>query len=149
MYAQTAELKTNLEPQVIQGFNGLSSREVMNQLLSIGYQTILLKGALVDQFSDGISLWVEEDAKFLIDDYFYLEKLLTSQKPYEHGSFLNDGLLSFTATSDRTRVEIEFRYCPGLDIANLVTHHLTITENEYVWWWRNIAHQILNLVSST
>jgi hypothetical protein len=52
-----AELRVRLEAQMIQSFNGLNSREVMNHLLIAGYERIILYGAFVDQFSDGILLW--------------------------------------------------------------------------------------------
>jgi hypothetical protein len=147
MDAQMAELTIGLEPQAEQNFSGLSAREVMNQILQMGYQTILLKGAFLDSFSSGIFLFVEEDVQFLLDEYCYVETLFSAQAPYEHGIYLNDGLLSFSAIADQSKVAIEFRYCPGLDVANLVTHHLTVPEEQYRYWWRNIAHQIFNLLS--
>lgn len=147
MKSNSVVLKANVMPKMIQCFKNLNSRNVMNLLLSKGYQTIILDGAFVDTFSDGIFLFVEEDVQFLIDAYLHLEELLKKPVYYQHGISLNDGLLSFTASSNRTIAQIEFRYCPGLNVANLITHHLTVTEDEYTWWWRSIAHEILKAVS--
>lgn len=147
MNSKTAELTASITPQRVQSFHGLDSREIMNLLLSKGYYDTTLKGAFIEEFTRGIFLFVDEDAQLLMDEYFYLEKLLAIDEPYQHGSCLNSGLVTFTATSNRTMVRIEFRYCPQLNVANLVTNNLTVTEDEYVWWWRSIAQEILNIIS--
>lgn len=134
----------SLTSQTRQNFPSLDSDELMKKLLSMGYQTMSLEGALIDRISDGIFLWVEEDAKFLIQSYLYLEKLIETQEPYQHGAYLNDGILALTAKSNKKEVEVQFAYCPKLDVANLVTHLINISEEEYIWWWRSIAYEIIN-----
>ncbi len=108
---------------------------------------MILDGVFIDQFSYGILLFVEEDIQFLISAYFDLENLLKTLQYYQYSIFLNDNLLSLTATYDITMVEVEFRYCLELNIENLVTHNLTVTEDEYTWRWRSIAYEILQLTS--
>jgi hypothetical protein len=149
MENKTVELHASLSPLMVQDFNRLSSRQVMKKILEKGHEIIILDGSLIDQFSNGIFLFVEEDVHFLIQDYFYYEKLLKTQEPFEYDVTLNDGSFSFTAKSENARVNLEFKYYPGLNSANLITHKVTITKEEYTWWWRSIAHGILNLMLPT
>ena len=58
--------------------------------------------------------------------------------------FLTDGIYTLSAKSDRNIMEIEFNHCPSLKAANLVTNTVTTSENEYVWWWRSIACEIID-----
>ncbi len=92
-------------------------------------------------------LYVESDAEFLIDYYTYLEELIQKPENYEHHVFLTDGQYTLSAKSDRKIVEIEFNSCPGLRAVNLVTNTATTSENEYIWWWRSIANELINFVS--
>lgn len=145
MLPSTVEIKTNLIPRSIQSID-VSPSEVMNRILTLGYDSLILSGSLIDQFSDGVLLFVEEDVQFLIDEYIYFEEILTTHKPYQHNVYLNDGSLAFTAMSNRTTVEIKFQYCPGLNVADLIICDVTVTENEYIWWWRSISYEIFNLL---
>lgn len=145
MNSQTAHLMASFQPQLLQNFYGLTSRNLRDKLLGMGYEKVVLDGVLFNQFCDGVDLWVEDDIMFLVDYYLYLEKILLVKTDYEHYAFLNDGLLQICAKSNGEIVDIKFDYCPGLDVANLITYITTITTAEYVWWWRNIAHDILNL----
>ncbi|MEO1433219.1 MAG: hypothetical protein AAFV71_29975 [Cyanobacteria bacterium J06633_8] len=54
-------------------------------------------------------------------------------------------LRTLSAKSDRRAVEIEFNHCPGSRTVNLVTNIATISEKEYICWWRSIAGEIINL----
>ena len=147
MNFRTANLTASLTPRPVQSFQGLDSRDLMNKLLSMEYQTMTLDGAFIECFYEGTFLFVEEDVEFLINAYLYLEKLIETQEHYQHGTCLNDGRFCLTATSDRKMVEIKFQSCPDLNLANLVINTVTVLENDYVWWWRSIAYEILNLVS--
>ncbi|MEM7712498.1 MAG: hypothetical protein AAF349_02800 [Cyanobacteria bacterium P01_A01_bin.68] len=111
----------------------------------MGYENILVSGGLAEYFdTGGMFLYVEEDAEFLIDYYTYLEELIQKPDNYEHHVFLTDGIYTLSAKYDRNIVEIEFNHCPSLKAANLVTNTVTTSENEYVWWWRSIACEIID-----
>lgn len=148
MNARTAELKANLTPQPIENLHGLDARGFKKKILSIGYEYISLYGGFTEYFDGGgMFLYVEDDAEFLIYYYINLEELLKTQDNYEHYAFLSDGIYTLNAKSNRNAVEIEFKSCPGLRAVNLVTKTVTTSENEYVWWWRNITHEIVNLAN--
>jgi len=146
MNVKTAELTTNLLPRTVQNLHGFDSRDFRKQIFNMGYENILLSGELAECFDNaGMFLYVEDDAEFLIDYYTYLEELVKKPDNYEHHVFLTDGIYTLSAKSDRKIVEIEFNYCPGSRAANLVINTVTTSENEYVWWWRSIAHEIIKL----
>jgi hypothetical protein len=132
-------------PRAAATFENSSAQDVMSQLLNKGYQTFLLSGALIDQFSDGIVGYVEEDIQFLLDEYLGLENLIAKPGPFAHrnGILIGDGVLGLAAESNRETVHIEFRYCPQSDVKNLLVHQVEISEAEYVAWWRSIAHGVL------
>ena len=92
---------------------------------------------------------MEDDAEFLIAYYIHLEELVKKPDNYEQNSYLTDGKYTLSAKSDRKIVEIEFNYCPGLNVANLVTNTAITAENEYIWWWISIASEIINLALAT
>ncbi|WNZ26904.1 hypothetical protein HJG54_34225 [Leptolyngbya sp. NK1-12] len=138
MNFKTAHLNVNYTPRSTQILRSLDLRMVKNRLLDMGYEKILLSGALIEQFSEGIYLFVDDDVVHWLEAYLHLEELLLAKEPYQHAAFLNDGALTIKA-------DVEFRYCPGLNIANLVTYNASIAADQYIWWWRNIAYKILNL----
>jgi hypothetical protein len=116
--------------------------------LSMGYENILVSGGLADYFDNGeMFLYVEDDAEFLIAYYIHLEELVRKPDNYEHNAYLTDGQYTLRAKSDRKIVEIKFNSYPGLRAVNLVTNTATTSENEYIWWWRSIANELINFVS--
>ncbi|MGB3654703.1 MAG: hypothetical protein WBA41_26345 [Rivularia sp. (in: cyanobacteria)] len=145
MSGQTAELKANLTPRTVQNLNGFDSRYFRKKIFNMGYENISLYGGLAEYFDRGeMFLYVEDDAEFLIDYYTYLEELVKKPDNYEHNAYLTDGVYTLSAKSDRKIVEIKFNYCPGSRAVNLVTKTVTTSENEYFWWWRSIAYEIVN-----
>ena len=148
MNAKTAELTTNLTPKPIQNLHGFNAHNLKKKILSMGYEYISLYGGFAEYFDGkGMFLYVEDDAEFLIDYYINLEELFKTQDNYEHSAFLSDGIYTLNAKSNRNAIEIEFKSCPGLNVENLVTNNVTSSENKYVWWWRSIAHEIINLAN--
>jgi hypothetical protein len=147
MNYRNAELIADLTPRSAQNFHGLDSLALMNKLLSIGYQTMTLNGAFLDYFHEQMFLFVEEDVQFLMSAYLHLEKLIKTSENFQHCAYLNDGRFSLNATSDRKMVEIKFEFCPDLNVANLVTYNISESEENYIYWWRSIAHEILKIVS--
>ena len=145
MNSQTAQLIASVTPRPIQNCQGLDTRELVEKLLNRGYQRILLSGALIDQFSDGVILYVDNDVDFFFDCYLHLETLSLVNEPYNHFACLNDGVLNISAKSNTIITKIKFEYWPNLNAANLVTYIETVAANEYVWWWRSIANEILDL----
>lgn len=148
MNSDSFVLTARLAPGPAVRLNPWTPHQIMNEILSAGYQTLILTGALIDRFSDGVFLFVEDDIKLLIEAYIELEVLIATQHSYQHGGCFNDGLLCFTAIYDETKVDLEFKYCPGLDVGNLVTHRLCVSGDEYAWWWRSIVAGVLTLVES-
>ena len=149
MSSQTAELTTNLLPRTVQNLNGLDSRDFRKKILSMGYENISLYGGLAEYFDDGeMFLYVEDDAEFLIDYYTYLEGLVKKSDNYEHNAYLTDGQYTLSAKSDRKIVEIEFNHCPVSRVVILVTNTANTSENEFFFWWRSIANELINFVSA-
>jgi hypothetical protein len=146
MNLRNAELTANLTPRPAQSFQGLDSAELIKKLLSMGYQTMTLDGAFLECFHEEMFLFIEEDVQFLISAYLSLEEIIKKPDNYQHCTSLNDGRFCLNATSDRKMVEIEFQFCPNLNVANLVIHTITASEEDYIYWWRSIAHEILNFV---
>ena len=117
----------------------LTSVEVMHRLIQAGYETMMLGGIWLDQFGDGVLLFVDDDARHLLDGYFELEDLAAAEQSFQHGICFNDGVLCLTATCESQKVEIDFRFCPTLDAQLLVNRSMTVTREEYLWWWRGLA----------
>ena len=147
MNFQITQVIPSFTPRPNHNLQDLNSRKLIEKLLYIGYKRILLSGAMLDQFNDGIYLWVDDDVDMLLDCYLYLEQIILLKKPYKHFSSLGDGLLTISSESNTEITKVILEYCPGLDVTNLVTH-TTVAADEYVWWWRSIVHEILNLVYS-
>ena len=143
MNGETVEIFAALLPQPALDLQGRSPRELMERLLRRGVRLIVLDGALIDQDSPGVALFVEDDARILLEMYAYAESALSAAAPFEFDTFLGDGLLAFTTISDGARVTVRFRYAPGLDIANLVTWETSLDQERYAWWWRSIAAGLL------
>ncbi|MEH1922359.1 hypothetical protein [Nostoc sp.] len=148
MNFQIAQVIPSFTPSPSHNLQDLNPRKLIEKLLDIGYKRILLSGAMLDQFNDGIYLWVDDDVDMLLDCYLYLEQIILLKKPYKHFSSLGDGLLTIGSESNTEITKVTLEYCPGLDVANLVTHTITVAADEYVWWWRSIVYEILNLVYS-
>jgi len=147
MNSQTARLIASLQPRSVQSLQNVEYHKLANKLLNMGYENMLLSGAFIEQFSDGVLLFVDNDVELLFDCYLYLENLLLIEEPYKHFACLNDGLLNISSKSDRERTEIKFEYWPGLNATNLITYTTDVAADKYVWWWRNVAYEILNLTS--
>ncbi|QYO67755.1 hypothetical protein [Leptolyngbya sp. 7M] len=145
MNLKTAHLNANYTSRPTQILGSLDLRIVKNRLLDMGYEKMLLNGALIEQFSEGIYLFVDDDVVHWLEAYLHLEELLLSKEPYKHAAFLNDGALTIKASVVAEQANVEFRYCPGLNVANLITYNASIAADQYIWWWRNIAYAILNL----
>jgi hypothetical protein len=109
---------------------------------------LVLRGHFLDEFDNGIWIYSDDDIESLIISYLYLEKIVIANK-YEYGEFINDGLFSFTAKCDGEIVNIELRYCPEINIVNLIVKQVFLTPDEYLWWWRSIAHAIYIIANST
>lgn len=144
MVGQTAILQASLAPGNAPTFDGMGPREVMVSLLARGYESLTLRGDLLDYFCDGVPLYVEDDAEFLLVAAADLERLHSAHGAYRHEATLGDGLLAIASLSDGATVTVTFRYFPGLDVANLVTHVALLAEDEYLWWWRSISRQLLD-----
>lgn len=142
--------------QIVTGFNHkevvpldqIDPKQLISKLIEAENEVIILSGSFLDQFDSGIEIFVDDDIQSLIVSYLHLEKIVLMNSSYQHGEFLNDGFLSFTAHCDGKNVDIELRYCPRSDIANLVERSLSLSPTEYLWWWRTIAHQIYMIADS-
>jgi hypothetical protein len=144
---RTAILQASLAPGDAPTFDGMGPREVVASLLARGYEALALRGDLLDDFCDGVPLYVEDDAQFLLVAAVDLERLHSAEgDAYRHEATLGDGLLAIASRSDGATVTVTFRYFPGLDVANLVTHVALLAEDEYLWWWRSISRQLLDLI---
>jgi hypothetical protein len=148
MKLELIEINADSSPRDKICLEEIDLQKLINALLKTGNDTIILKGELLDDFDDGIFLFSDSDIKSLIIAYLEIEKEVSSTNVYEHGEFLNDGLLNFTAECDGEKVNLEFRYCPELNVKNLVVKNVTLTPDEYLWWWRSIANSIYNIAKS-
>ncbi|MEH2369642.1 hypothetical protein [Nostoc sp.] len=83
MNFQIAQVIPNFTPRPSHNLQDLNPRKLIEKLLNIGYKGILLSGAMLDQFNDGIYLWVDDDADMLLDCYLYLEQIILLKKPYK------------------------------------------------------------------
>jgi hypothetical protein len=125
----------------------INDRELVHHLLSLNYEYFLLRGTLIDQLTPVGVLLHAEDFPILFDCYEYLEGLLITNQPYQHYTCISDGLLATEAHSGREVVQFQLNYCPKLDKANLVSFTTSLSEAEYVQWWRSIVHQILAIAN--
>jgi hypothetical protein len=149
MVGRTAIVQASLAPGDAVSFYGTGPREVVAALLARGYESLILRGDLLDDFCGGVLLYVEDDAQFLLVAAVDLERLHHVGAAYRHEATLGDGLLAIASLSEGATVAVTFRYYPELDVANLVTHEALLTENEYVWWWRSISRQLWDLTDQS
>lgn len=125
----------------------INHRDLVRQLLSMKCEDFLLGGAFIDQLVEAGFILHTEDLPLVLEVYEHLEDLLIAAQPYEHHGFFTDGLLTTEAHSDREVVQFKLEYCPKLDKANLVSFTTSLSEAEYVQWWRSIVHQILAIAN--
>jgi hypothetical protein len=138
-------VRADFQPRPAQDLMGRTPREIMRALLDAGYGYISLTGALIEQASPGITVFVEDDADLLIGSYLHFEDVLGTPAPYEFDVFLGEGLLEFTSKSeDHRSVTLEFKYYEGADVANLSSWSTKLLEQKYTWWWRSIAAGLLS-----
>ena len=147
MESQEIEIIADLNCRETVPLNELDPKKVVKDLIGSGHEMIILRGYLLDKFDNGIWIYSDDDIESLIISYIYLEKIVGAND-YEHGEFLNDGLLSFTAKCTNGIVNIELRYCPEINIVNLVIKQISLTSDEYLWWWRSIANAIYIIAKS-
>jgi hypothetical protein len=145
MDGRTAILQASLAPGDAVSFYGAGPRDVMAALLGQSYEMLTLRGALLDDFCPGITVYVEDDAEFLVTAALDLEQLRRSREPYRHAATLGDGRLTIASSSDRGSVAATFHYSPALDVASMVIHRVLLIEEQYVWWWRSISRQLRDL----
>jgi len=117
----------------------------MTALLREGYELLGLGGALLDDAQMNVSLYVEEDAEFLMVAADDLELLHQAGGPYQHAATLGDGLLTIAASCDGVQVTMQLALFPELNSANQVEHKVVLSRDEYVWWWRSLARQLEKL----
>lgn len=143
------DIHADFRPRPAQDLMGRTPREVMLALLDAGYRYITLTGALIEQASPGITVFVEDDASLLIDSYMHFEHALETPGSYEFDVFLGEGLLEFTSKSeDHRSVNLEFRYYRGAAVGNLSSWSTTLPEEQYTWWWRSIAAGLLSYLDA-
>jgi hypothetical protein len=147
MELQVIEIIADLKCRSSVCFNKVDSKKIVKDLVNAGHDMLVLRGHLLDEFDDGIWIYADDDIESLIISYLHLEELVTASN-YVHGEFLNDGLLHFIAKCDGQNVNIELRYCPEINIINLVEKQASLTPDEYLWWWRSIAHAIDKIANS-
>ena len=147
MESQEIEIIADLNCREIVPLNELDPKKVVKDLIGSGHEMIILRGCLLDKFDNEIWIYSDDDIESLIISYIYLETIVGANN-YEHGEFLNDGLLSFTAKCTNRIVNMELRYCPEINIVNLVVKQISLTSDEYLWWWRSIANAIYIIAKS-
>jgi hypothetical protein len=148
MESQTTEIIADLNCREAVSFDEIDSKSLVKNLVDTGHEMILLRGHLLDQFDNGVWIYSNDDIESLIISYLHLEEIIASNNNWMHGEFLNDGLLHFVAKCDGKIVNIELKYCPEINIINLVEKQASLTPDEYLWWWRSIAHSIFTIANS-
>jgi len=149
MNCQIVNVRANFTSRPLLTWQRLNNRQLIQKLLDKGYERIFLCGVMLEQFDGGIYLWIDDDIDMLLDCYFYLEELILKKGYYKHYSSLGDGLLTIISESNSLTTKVLLEYCPALNITNLATYTTTITADQYVWWWRSIAYELMNLASNS
>jgi hypothetical protein len=140
------EIQVSFTPLPAQDFQGKSPNLLMQELLKKECQNIKFGGSIIDCLAEGIFLLVEDDIQNLIEEYLYLEALVVKDGSYEHGTGLIDYSLSMTSSSDREMVKLRLEYYPDGTRESFVDYTIDIPENEYLWWWRSLASEILRIL---
>ena len=142
------EIVADLNCRAAVSFDGIDSKKIVKNLINADHEMLVLRGHLLDQFDNGVWIYSDDDIESLIVSYLHLEEIIVSNNNWTHGEFLNDGLLHFTAKCDGEIVSIELKYCPEINIINLVEKQASLTPDEYLFWWRSIAHSIFTIANS-
>ena len=116
--------------------------DVMNYFLAQGYKFIQLIAEPLREIGD-IYLPVDKDVEFLLEGYLTLGDNLRDSKNFKHFCFLGDGLLEVNAAIRGEKAEVAYRYCPGLNRANLIVLSEDISLEEYCYFWEKIANVLL------
>ena len=138
-------LKTSFNPRANRNVEDLNPSEIMYRILKEGYQYIDITGPPIDIFCTGFFLYVESDVSLLLDSYLNLEDSLLEKESFKHFAFLGDGAVQIEATIDKIVVSVTYSCYPGLDVANLITYTEKMTLQNYVYWWRSIVYDLLDL----
>jgi hypothetical protein len=127
----------------------INPETISQKLLQKGTEFICLSGALLEQFDGGIVILMEDsDLTNIFNSYSYLEENLLINSSYQDGEYLHNGKLYFTSQSNEDNVSIEFEYIPNDSSFDIIKVNVSLTINEYLYWWRSMAHGIYNLASS-
>lgn len=123
--------------------------DIMYELLRNGHQDIFLSGALIDDFTNGVHLMVEDDAQHLLEDYEYVEALAKEKDVAEFDTYLGEGSLVFTTKWDGPdTVYLAFVHRPNSDPTNDRRFNVTLPRTNYLSWWRSIAAALLRPATS-
>jgi hypothetical protein len=144
MTHKTLQIKASYEQQESQSGRISDPNILKNDLLSIGYEEILVDGALLDKFAGGFRLFVDDDVVHFMYFYLTLEEQFLSSSEFNHSAYLSDGEFSTVANFKGENVELIVKYCPALDSTNLIVYTEVLSVDQYVWWWRGIARRILD-----
>ena len=143
--SKTIKLEINSNIRPIKNIDSIKPIEIRKKLLSKGYEDLNLLGIPIEKCNSGVHLWVEQDVDFLIESCQDLEELILKQDEFEHYSFLNDGLLTIKASVNKEVAQVLYRYCPGLNKDKLISKTKQLSKEEYIWQWRNIAYDLLDI----
>lgn len=142
---KTIRLQTNANSRDFKEIKNLDSNKIMKELLSKGYEDLILIGIPIKECADGVHLWVEQDVDFIIESCQYLEEIFLKEEEFEHYTILNDGLLEIIAKSQKEIVNVTYKFYPGLNQVNLSSYTEKVDKDKYLWWWRNITYDLLSL----
>lgn len=143
--SKAVKLKISSNSGSIQKINQINPYEVRKLILDQGYEDLTLIGIPIEEYRFGIHLWIEQDVDFLIESCQHLEELIIKKEEFEHYSFLNDGLLQIKALVSKKLAKVSYQYCPKLNKNNLISSTEQISRKQYLWQWRNLAYDLLNI----
>jgi hypothetical protein len=144
MIHKTLHIKSRYEQRESQSHRIDDLNTLKDALLNTGYEGVIVRGAFLDKFSIGFHLYVDDDVVSFFSYYLYLEELLLTSSQFEHHAYLSEGQFCTNAEFNYNYVNLKIEYCPALDNANLIIYTETLTTNEYMWWWRGIACDLLD-----
>jgi hypothetical protein len=115
----------------------IDAKGLQQQLLARGYRRIVLRGEVLDDLGQTVSLQVEDDAWLLLAGYRQLLALYMTGVPFEHYVSLRDGYLSLEGRAADGLVQLVVQYqvsgAPAMEAA------ARLTTQEYLGWWASIA----------